>query len=284
MLQNMIGRMTADGTVIGEYPIPTPRCGARCIMATPDDRLFFSALTPANRRSVVAWKHDNPSRMESPLKIETIRYSDLGTEFAGVLIHEDAAKSRLPLLLMAPNWLGVSPDAIDRGTFLAGRGYAVFIADVYGEKLRPQGPEEAGAAANPLRSDPLTMRRRINAAMTSFIHAAETRGIGDASRRAAIGFCFGGGNVLELARSGAALQAVVSVHGDLTSLKPATGGDIKAAVLALHGAADLVSPKAQRDAFELEMEAAGLLAPLYLWRRRPRLHRRRRRYPRDRQI
>lgn len=101
------------------------------------------------------------------------------------------------------------------------------------------------------------MRRRINAAMTCFIHVAETRGIGDASRRAAIGFCFGGGNVLELARSGAALQAVVSVHGDLTSLKPAIRGDIKAAVLALHGAADPVSPKAQRDAFELEMEAAG---------------------------
>src|SRR5262249_41723619 len=79
---------------------------------------------------------------------------------------------------------------------------------------------------------------------------------GDVSRKAAVGFCFGGGNVLELARAGADVQAVVSLHGDLTSPRAAKPNDIRAALLVVHGAADPVSPKSQRDAFEHEMEAA----------------------------
>lgn len=191
------------------------------------------------------------------MKVETIRYAAAGRQFSGALVHDPAAATRQPLLLMAPNWLGATAAAFERGSLLARRGYVVFVADMYGENIRPAGPEQAAPLANALRADPDEARRRINAALTTFLAAAERRGIGDAGRQAAIGFCFGGGNVLELARSGAALQAVVSVHGDLTSPKPAAVGDIKAAVLALHGAADRVSPKSQRDAFEDEMTAAG---------------------------
>ena len=86
---------------------------------------------------------------------------------------------------------------------------------------------------------------------------ADRRAIGDITRRAAIGFCFGGLNVLDLARTGADVQAVVSMHGTLSTPQPAKQGDIKAAVLAVHGAADPVAPKAERDAFEAEMSAAG---------------------------
>src|SRR5258706_4744 len=86
---------------------------------------------------------------------------------------------------------------------------------------------------------------------------SDRRAIGDINRRAAIGFCWGGLNVLDLARIGADVQAVVSMHGTLTTPQPAKRGDIKAAVLAVHGAADPVAPKAERDAFEAEMTAAG---------------------------
>lgn len=192
------------------------------------------------------------------MKVEPIRYAAAGRQFSGALVHDPAAKTPQPLLLMAPNWLGAGAAAIERGTLLANRGYVVFVADMYGENVRPAGPEQAAPLANALRADPDESRRRINAALTTFIAEAARRGIGDARRQAAIGFCFGGGNVLELARAGAALQAVVSVHGDLTSPKPASSGDIKAAVLALHGAADRVSPKSQRDAFEDEMTEAGV--------------------------
>jgi dienelactone hydrolase len=86
---------------------------------------------------------------------------------------------------------------------------------------------------------------------------AAKRGIGDGKRRAAIGYCYGGANVLDLAREGADVAAVVSIHGVLATAKPATKGGLKAKVLVLHGAADPVSPKEHRDMFEAEMDAAG---------------------------
>ena len=192
------------------------------------------------------------------MKVETIRYATAGRQFSGALVHDPAAATRQPLLLMAPNWLGAGPAAVERGSLLARRGYVVFVADMYGEGIRPAGPEQAAPLADALRADPDDTRRRINAALTALRAEAERRGIGDAGRQAAIGFCFGGGNVLELARSGAELKAVVCVHGDLTSPKPAAPGDIKAALLVLHGSTDRVSPKSQRDAFEDEMTVAGV--------------------------
>ncbi|MBO0757460.1 MAG: dienelactone hydrolase family protein, partial [Bradyrhizobiaceae bacterium] len=119
------------------------------------------------------------------------------------------------------------------------------------------GLPEAAQLADALRADPNERRLRISAALSALVGESERRGIGDSSRKAAVGFCFGGGNVRELARAGADLQAVISLHGDLTSFAPAKSGDIKAALLVVHGAADPVSPKAQRDAFENEMQAAS---------------------------
>lgn len=199
------------------------------------------------------------------MKVETIVYSGSGARFAGTLVYDGDVKNRRPLLLMAPNWMGVTREAIDRGRMLAELGYVVLVVDMYGENIRPSGPQEAAPLANALRADADESRRRINAAMASLVEEADSRGIGDSSRQAAIGFCFGGGNVLELARSGANLKAIVSVHGDLTSTKPASHGDIKAAILALHGSTDPVSPKSQRDAFEAEMDAAGIPWRLFIF-------------------
>jgi dienelactone hydrolase len=109
------------------------------------------------------------------------------------------------------------------------------------------------------------MRRRINAALDTLTREADRRAIGDVTRRAAIGFCFGGLNVLDLARSGADVQAVVSMHGTLSTPQPAQKGEVKAKVLAIHGAADPIAPKAERDAFEAEMEAAGVRWALVTW-------------------
>ena len=126
----------------------------------------------------------------------------------------------------------------------------------------------------PFMSDVSGMRRRIAAALDTLTREADRRAIGDISRRAAIGFCFGGLNVLDLARTGADVQAVVSMHGTLATPQPAKRGDIKAAVLAVHGAADPVAPKAERDAFEAEMTEAGARWALLDVRRcRARLHR-----------
>jgi dienelactone hydrolase len=127
---------------------------------------------------------------------------------------------------------------------------------MYGDGKVSVGPPEAAALADGLRADPAQRRLRIAAALATLVREADARGIGDAGRKAAVGFCFGGGNVLELARSGADLKATVCLHGDLTTKEPATRpGQIRSALLVVHGSADPVADKSQRDAFEAEMDA-----------------------------
>jgi dienelactone hydrolase len=190
------------------------------------------------------------------MAVERIPYQAGGKRFIGALVYDEHGSGKRPLLLMAPNWLGVTEDAITRTQMLTGSRFVGFVADMYGDGKVSAGPPEAAQLADALRADPKERRLRIGAALSTLISESEKRGIGDASRKAAVGFCFGGGNVLELARGGADLQAVVSLHGDLTSPLLAKPGDINAALLVVHGAADPVSPKAQRDAFESEMEMA----------------------------
>ena len=191
------------------------------------------------------------------MAVESIFYSVSGLSCRGALIWDEAVKTPRPLLLMAPNWRGVIKASIETGQMLAGAGYVVFVADMYGEGNGPVGTEEPMEFLKPLMSDVSAMRRRIAAALDTLTRESDRRAIGDISRRAAIGFCFGGLNVLDLARTGADVQAVVSMHGTLVTPQPAQRGDIKAAVLAVHGAADPVAPKSERDAFEAEMTQAG---------------------------
>ena len=191
------------------------------------------------------------------MAVESIFYSVSGLSCRGALIWDEAVKTPRPLLLMAPNWRGVIKASIETGQMLAGAGYVVFVADMYGEGNGPVGTEEPMEFLKPLMCDVSAMRRRIAAALDTLTRESDRRAIGDISRRAAIGFCFGGLNVLDLARTGADVQAVVSMHGTLVTPQPAQRGDIKAAVLAVHGAADPVAPKSERDAFEAEMTQAG---------------------------
>ncbi len=190
------------------------------------------------------------------MAIERINYQANGKTFTGALVFDEKMSGKRPLMLMAPNWLGVTEDAIKRAQMMAGSRYVAFVADMYGDGKVSAGPPEAAELANSLRADPKERRLRISAALCTLVKEGEKRGVGDISCKSAVGFCFGGGNVLELARTGAELQAVVCAHGDLTTPLPAAVGDIRAALLVLHGAADPVAPKQQRDAFEAEMEAA----------------------------
>src|SRR5450631_2985570 len=139
---------------------------------------------------------------------------------------------------MAPNWLGVTEESVKRAAGIAGNKYVAFVADMYGGGKIPAGPPEAGPLANGLRADAPERRRRINAALDALRTESAKRKIGDLKRQAAVGFCFGGGNVLELARAGADLQAVICLHGDLLTPIPDKAGDIKAAICVMHGAKD----------------------------------------------
>jgi dienelactone hydrolase len=190
------------------------------------------------------------------MRVETIRYSMGALTAEGALVYAEEVSGRRPALLMAPNWMGVTDKAIERGKFLAGDRYVVLVADMYGQGTRPADFGEAPRLANPLRANAAEARRRIRAALDTLLGEGNQRGLID-QRCAAVGFCFGGGNVLELARDGAAIAAVVSIHGDLKTTAPAEKGVVTAKLLVAHGVSDPVVPKADRDAFEAEMEAAG---------------------------
>jgi len=185
------------------------------------------------------------------MRAERIKYPMGALTAEGALIYDENVSGKRPAVLVAPNWMGMTD-----GELVAENRYVVFVADMYGVGTRPADFGEAAALANPLRADAIEQRKRVKAAFETMIAQAKARNLID-GRRAAIGFCFGGGNVLELARDGADLAAAVSIHGDLKTALPAAKGRIKAALLVAHGAPDPVAPKADRDAFEAEMNADG---------------------------
>jgi dienelactone hydrolase len=194
------------------------------------------------------------------MKAEKIKYamkSESGALTAeGALVYDETISRKRPAVLVAPNWMGMTEQAIERGKLVAGSRYIVLVADMYGQGTRPADFGQAAALANPLRENAVEQRSRIRAAYDAMIAEGTKRNLTD-GRRAAIGFCFGGGNVLELARDGADIAAAVSIHGDLKTAQAAKKGAIKAKLLVTHGAPDPVAPKADRDAFEAEMDAAG---------------------------
>ncbi len=178
-----------------------------------------------------------------------------GVSFDGVLVYDDASTTPRPGLLMVPNWYGVTDAAVAKAKTIAGDDYVILLVDMYGRGLRPSNPQEAGMAVGALYADRAQMRERINTALVT-LRAFEGAPLAK-DAIGAIGFCFGGATVLELARSGAELGGVVSFHGALSSSAPAGAGDIKTSILVLNGADDGFIPAVDIDAFEAEMRAAG---------------------------
>lgn len=192
---------------------------------------------------------------EAAVVIKPVPYEIDGEAFEGMLIYDDAVRTPRPGLLMVPNWLGVNQDSAKKAARAAGDKYVVFMADMYGKAVRPSNPDEAKAAASKVRGDRALMRKRAQAAVDTLKAQAATVAL-DSSKLGAIGFCFGGGVVLELARSGAPLKGFVSFHGNLDTPNPADARNIRAPVLVLHGADDPAVPQEQVDGFIAEMKTA----------------------------
>ncbi|MFZ4768099.1 MAG: dienelactone hydrolase family protein, partial [Roseimicrobium sp.] len=146
----------------------------------------------------------------------------------------DAAKSGArPAVLIVHQWTGLSENEKMRARMLADLGYNVLAADIYGKGIRPQ-PPAAGQEAGKYKGNRALYRERLQAALDVLRKDERT----DTARIAAIGYCFGGTGVLELARSGATLKGVVSFHGGLSTPTPADARNINCEMLVCHGAAD----------------------------------------------
>lgn len=172
-----------------------------------------------------------------------------------VVVAPEGARG-LPGVLMVPNWMGVSEAAVEQAARVAALGYVVYVADLYTATVRPTGPAEAGVAAGALRADRDLMRARTRVALEHFQSLAGETGVPE-GRYAAIGFCFGGGAVLEFARTGVPLRAFVSFHGDLLSpTLERDSGKIVGSVLVLHGDADPLVPVEHIRAWHAAMRSA----------------------------
>ncbi len=184
-------------------------------------------------------------------------YSHGDTSFRSVLVHDDAADGPRPGLVLVPNWMGVTAANVEKVKAIAARGYVVLVADVYGEAVRPANAQEAGQAAGAMYADRRALRERAGMALTELKNLGKSGEVAvDLARLGAIGFCFGGSTVLEMARDGMDLAGVVSFHGGLPTDMPADDG-LKASVLVLNGADDAMVTAEHIAAFESEMREAG---------------------------
>ena len=188
-----------------------------------------------------------------------VPYQYGGRQFEGTIVYDDSVKAKRPVVFMQPDWKGVCADTIGQARTVAGKDYVVLMADMfgtgYGAKAKSQDELRAGMLAVH-RDLPFTIGCG-GTAYDTLLAEADRLGVANTGKKLAIGYCAGGGYVLEQARTGADFKAVVVFH--VTNPNPVVAGtpcNIKGRVLAVHGSADPVTPKPMMDAFEDELTKA----------------------------
>jgi dienelactone hydrolase len=189
---------------------------------------------------------------QAAIKTQLVEYKQGDTTLEGYLAYDDAVQGKRPGVLVVHEWDGLGDYAKKRAEMLAQLGYVAFAADIYGKGVRPKGPQESGAEAGKYMKDRNLLRARALAGLDQL----KNNSMVDPNKIAAIGYCFGGSTVLELARSGADLAGVVTFHGGLSNPNPEDAKKIKAKVLVLHGADDALVAQTDVEQFQKDMRDA----------------------------
>jgi dienelactone hydrolase len=174
------------------------------------------------------------SIIHAEIKTETIPYKVGDTECRGYLAYDDSIAGKRPGVLVVHEWWGLNDYAKKRTEELAKLGYVAFAADIYGEGKTTDHPADAGKMAGEVRANVDQWRKRAKAALDVLKDQPQT----DSDKLAAIGYCFGGATALQLAYTGADLDAVVTFHGALPAATPEEAKQIKAELQINHGADD----------------------------------------------
>lgn len=186
---------------------------------------------------------------------EEISYEAGGASLKGYMAWDANQKGPRPGVIVVHEWWGHNEYVRRRARMLAEQGYAALALDMYGDGKLAQHPEDAQKFMMEVISNADVARARFMAAY----ELLKKHEVTDATKVAAIGYCFGGAVVLQMARLGTDLDGVASFHGSLAAQgAPAASGAVKAKVLVLHGADDSLVPKEQVAAFKKEMDAAGV--------------------------
>lgn len=183
---------------------------------------------------------------------QEVEYPGDGATLKGYLAYDDSIQGKRPGVLVVHEWWGLNDYVRQRARMLAELGYTALAVDMYGGKVASH-PDDAGKFASEVGKNFPLAKARFSAAHELLSQHATV----DKSRIAAIGYCFGGAMVLNMARSGMDLDGVVSFHGNLTPAITAEPGSVKAQILVLHGADDPFVTQEQIAAFKTEMDKAG---------------------------
>ena len=190
---------------------------------------------------------------EPKIQGKAVEYTSQGVVMKGYLAYDESLKGKRPGVLVVHEWWGLNDYARKRARMLAEMGYVALAVDMYGDGKQAMHPEDAQKFTSELMKNFDVAKARFVAAMDFLKQQAAV----DPTRIAAIGYCFGGGVVLNMARQGIDLKGVASFHGSLTALKPTRPGAVKAKILVLHGADDKFIAPEQVMAFKQEMKNAG---------------------------
>jgi dienelactone hydrolase len=186
------------------------------------------------------------------IKTQTVEYKDGDTALKGYLAYDDAVEGKRPGVVVVPEWWGLNDYVKSRAEQLAKLGYVAFAADIYGDGFTTTDPKVAGQKAGEAKQADL-LAKRGGLALEQLKKDPHV----DPAKTTAIGYCFGGTTVLEMARRGQDLLGVVSFHGGLETEHPAEPGAVKAKVLVCAGDADPLVPPEQVQKFEQEMKKAN---------------------------
>jgi len=193
-----------------------------------------------------------PLSAQAAIQSEAVEYQDGDTKLKGYLYYDDAVSGKRPGVIVVHEWWGLNDYAKRRAEMLAGLGYAAFALDMYGDNKVTTHAKDAKGWSTQVTENTDAWRRRALAGLE--VLKADKRV--DPQRLAAVGYCFGGSTVMQMAYAGAELDGVVSFHGSLPTPGEGEGQRIKASILAAHGEADTFVPPDKVAAFKGALEAA----------------------------
>lgn len=196
--------------------------------------------------------HNDPKDRELRIKEEDVSYTADGVTMSGFAVYDSSSKEKLPVVMLVHEWWGLNDYAKTRARELAKLGYLAFAVDMYGGRAQGDNPDTAGKLATPFYMNPQMAKTRFDAGMDK----AKSLSQADATKVGAIGYCFGGAMVINMAKLGDDLKGVVSFHGNL-NVVPADKNLLKAQILVCHGMDDPFVPQAEAELFKKQMDSIG---------------------------